>query len=70
MVAFDIVRERGSDEPDAAATKRVVARATELGLILLSCGVTANSDSPAHAADRADGIVDEGLTLLEAALQA
>ncbi|RBP16155.1 4-aminobutyrate aminotransferase [Roseiarcus fermentans] len=70
MVAFDIVRQRGSDEPDAAATKHVVARATELGLILLSCGVNANTIRILTPLTAPDVIVDEGLDRLEAALQA
>jgi 4-aminobutyrate aminotransferase/(S)-3-amino-2-methylpropionate transaminase len=70
MVAFDIVKERGTEEPDAEATKRVIAQATKLGLILLSCGVNANTIrilTPLTAPAR---IVEEGLDLLEAALQA
>ena len=70
MVAFDIVRERGTDEPDAEATKRVVARATSLGLILLSCGVNANTIRILTPLTAPELIVDEGLDLLEAALQA
>ena len=70
MVAFDIVKERGTDEPDAEATKRVVARATSLGLIILSCGVNANTIRILTPLTAPDQIVDEGLDLLEAALQA
>ena len=70
MVAFDIVKERGSEEPDAAATKRVVAKATELGLILLSCGVNANTIRILTPLTAPDAVVDEGLERLEAALQA
>jgi len=69
MVAFDIVRERGAEEPDAAATKRVVARATELGLILLSCGVNANTIRILTPLTASEALVDEGLNLLEAALR-
>ena len=70
MVAFDIVRERGTEEPDAEATKRVVAKATSLGLILLSCGVNANTIRILTPLTAPEPIVDEGLDLLEAALQA
>ena len=70
MVAFDIVKERGAEEPDAVATKRVVAKATELGLILLSCGVNANTIRILTPLTAPDAVVDEGLNLLEAALQA
>jgi len=43
MIAFDIVSERGSHAPDAAAAKAVCMKAQENGLILLSCGVHANT---------------------------
>ncbi len=69
MVAFDIVKTRGADEPDPAATKRVVARAAELGLILLSCGVNANTIRLLTPLTAADATVEEGLNLLEAAME-
>ena len=69
MVAFDIVKERGSDNPDSAATKRVVSRAAELGLIVLSCGVNANTIRILTPLTAPDAVVVEGLDLLEAAMQ-
>jgi 4-aminobutyrate aminotransferase / (S)-3-amino-2-methylpropionate transaminase / 5-aminovalerate transaminase len=68
MVAFDIVKDRGGDEPDPGATKRVVQRAYESGLILLSCGTSANTIRILVPLTAEDGIVDEGLDLLEQAL--
>lgn len=70
MVAFDIVKERGTDQPDADATKRVVQRACELGLILLSCGVNANTIRILTPLTASDALVDEGLDILESALEA
>ncbi len=69
MVAFDIVAERGADEPDAAATKAVVQRAAELGLVLLSCGVNFNTIRILVPLTASDLLVDEGMDLLEAALK-
>ena len=43
MVAFDVVKGRGGSEPDADATKRVTQAALAEGLVLLSCGVHANT---------------------------
>lgn len=43
MVAFDIVTDRASRQPDAQATKAVTRRAHENGLIQLSCGTNANT---------------------------
>lgn len=70
MVAFDIVKERGSDAPDAAATSRVTKRAYENGLILLSCGTNANTIRILVPLTASDEIVDEGLAILERALAA
>ena len=68
MVAFDIVRERGASEPDAEMTKRVVQRAYENGLILLSCGTNANTIRILVPLTVEDDILVEGLGKLEAAL--
>ncbi|MBM6595097.1 4-aminobutyrate--2-oxoglutarate transaminase [Microvirga pudoricolor] len=70
MVAFDIVKDRGGDEPDAAATRRVTQRAYENGLILLSCGTNANTIRILVPLTASDAIVDEGLEMLEQALAA
>ena len=70
MVAFDIVKERGTDTPDAAATSRVTKRAFEEGLVLLSCGTNANTIRILVPLTASDDIVDEGLDLLAKALVA
>lgn len=70
MVAFDIARERGSYEPDAASTKRVTAKAAEEGLVLLSCGTSASTIRILVPLTASDEIVDEGLDRLERALVA
>lgn len=69
MVAFDIVTEPGTHEPDAAATKRVTAAALEAGLVLLSCGVFGNTIRILNPLTISDAVLDEGLDLLEAALK-
>jgi 4-aminobutyrate aminotransferase/(S)-3-amino-2-methylpropionate transaminase len=68
MIAFDIVKSRGTHEPDAEATKRVTKLAADHGLILLSCGTTANTIRILVPLTASDAIVDEGLELLEKAL--
>jgi 4-aminobutyrate aminotransferase/(S)-3-amino-2-methylpropionate transaminase len=70
MVAFDIVKDQGTDEPDAAATKLVTQRAYENGLILLSCGTNANTIRILVPLTASDILVDEGLQVLEQALAA
>ncbi|HEU0148244.1 MAG TPA: 4-aminobutyrate--2-oxoglutarate transaminase [Bradyrhizobium sp.] len=70
MVAFDIFKQRGSDEPDAEMTKRVTQLAYENGLILLSCGVTASTIRILVPLTASDAILDEGLAILEKCLAA
>jgi 4-aminobutyrate aminotransferase/(S)-3-amino-2-methylpropionate transaminase len=68
MIAFDIVTERGSQTPDAATTKAVTTKAQANGLILLSCGVYANTIRLLAPLTTSDDILDEGLAKLEIAL--
>ena len=70
MVAFDIVRKRGGNEPDAEATKRVTQAAIADGLVLLSCGVHGNTIRILSPLNIPDAILDEGLAKLERALVA
>ncbi|MBI5132457.1 MAG: 4-aminobutyrate--2-oxoglutarate transaminase [Rhodopseudomonas palustris] len=70
MVAFDILKQRGSNEPDAEMTKRVTRLAYENGLILLSCGTAANTIRILVPLTASDAIVDEGLAILERCLAA
>ena len=68
MVAFDVLKGRGDDEPDSEATNRILQRAHKGGLIVLSCGVTANTIRFLVPLTASDEIVEEGLGILEEAL--
>jgi 4-aminobutyrate aminotransferase/(S)-3-amino-2-methylpropionate transaminase len=70
MIGFDIVKSRGSYEPDADATKRVTAAALDQGLILLSCGVFGNVIRILVPLTAGGGGGGGGLGKLEAALVA
>ena len=70
MIAFDIVKERGGEAPDAEMTKRVTQRAAEEGLILLSCGTSFNTVRILVPLTAQDEIINEGLDKLELALSA
>ena len=70
MIGFEIFRGRGGTEPDAEATRRVTAAALDHGLVLLSCGVFANTIRVLVPLTVEDGVLDEGLRMLEAALAA
>ena len=69
MMALDIVRERGGNEPDGAAAKAVTTRARELGLILLSCGIHGETLRFLMPLTIEDEVFDEGLAILEKALK-
>lgn len=70
MIAFDVVKSRGGDEPDADATKRVTAAALAEGLVLLSCGVYANTIRLLMPLTISDALLEEGMAKLEKALVA
>ncbi|CAN5487158.1 4-aminobutyrate--2-oxoglutarate transaminase [soil metagenome] len=70
MIAFDIVKERGGEVPDAEMTKKVTQRAADEGLILLSCGTNFNTVRILVPLTAEDGVIDEGLDKLELALSA
>jgi 4-aminobutyrate aminotransferase / (S)-3-amino-2-methylpropionate transaminase / 5-aminovalerate transaminase len=70
MVAFDIVKRRGTVEPDAEATKRVIQAALDEGLVLLSCGVNGNTIRILNPLTITDALLEEGLFKLGNALVA
>ena len=65
MVAFELVAERGGNEPDSATTGALIKKAEENGLVLLSCGVFGNSVRILVPLTASDEIVDEGLDIIE-----
>ena len=69
MIAFDIVKSRGSDEADSDAAKKVTARALENRLILLSCGIYGETIRILVPLTASDKIIADGMTALEAALK-
>jgi 4-aminobutyrate aminotransferase / (S)-3-amino-2-methylpropionate transaminase / 5-aminovalerate transaminase len=69
MIGFEIVKHRGSFEPDADATKRLTTAALEHGLIVLSCGVYNNVIRILVPLTATDAIVDEGMSVLENAMK-
>ena len=68
MIGFDIVKTRGSDEPDPDTAKQVQIKARELGLILLTCGMFANTIRLLVPLTVSEAVLAEGLELLERAL--
>jgi 4-aminobutyrate aminotransferase/(S)-3-amino-2-methylpropionate transaminase len=69
MIAFELVKRRGSDEPDPDATKALTQTAHDNGLVLLSCGVYANTIRILVPLTASDAIIDEGLDIVERSLK-
>jgi 4-aminobutyrate aminotransferase/(S)-3-amino-2-methylpropionate transaminase len=69
MIAVEFVTDFETATPDAALTKAVVANALKRGLILLSCGMHGNAVRIMVPLTASDEIIEEGLTIFEAALK-
>ncbi len=69
MVAFELVKDPRTKEPDAALTAAVLTHAERRGLILLSCGTSANVVRLLAPLTIPDSVLEEGLGILAAALQ-
>jgi 4-aminobutyrate aminotransferase / (S)-3-amino-2-methylpropionate transaminase / 5-aminovalerate transaminase len=70
MTAFEIVTQHGGNEPDPAAAKALAADCLERGLILLTCGVFAETVRLLAPLTIQPRVLKEGLDILEAALTA
>jgi 4-aminobutyrate aminotransferase/(S)-3-amino-2-methylpropionate transaminase len=64
MVAFELSERGDPGRPAADLTKKLTARARELGLILLSCGIYGNVVRILVPITAEDAVVDEGLAIL------
>jgi 4-aminobutyrate aminotransferase len=69
MVAFELVEEKGGNTPKPAAAPAVVARARELGLIILSCGYWGNTIRLLAPLTIPMEHLEEGLDILEHSLE-
>jgi 4-aminobutyrate aminotransferase/(S)-3-amino-2-methylpropionate transaminase len=68
MIAFDVLKSPGEAEPDPDGTKRVIQEALKQGLILLACGVHANTIRLLMPLTISDALLIEGLGKLQNAL--
>jgi 4-aminobutyrate aminotransferase/(S)-3-amino-2-methylpropionate transaminase len=64
MIAFELGEGGDAGRPAADLTKKLTARARELGLILLSCGIYGNVVRILVPITAEDAIVEEGLSIL------
>jgi 4-aminobutyrate aminotransferase / (S)-3-amino-2-methylpropionate transaminase / 5-aminovalerate transaminase len=70
MVALELVADRSTKAPDKSLTGRLLAAALERGLILLSSGTYGNTVRVLAPLTTPDEIVEEGLDVMEQALEA
>ena len=68
MVAFELCKNGDVEQPDAELTKRIVTEAAQRGLILLSCGTSANVIRILVPLTAADALLDEGMAVLAESL--
>jgi 4-aminobutyrate aminotransferase len=69
MVAFELIKDPKTKEPDADLTAAVLTHAESRGLILLSCGTAANVVRLLSPLTIPDALLEEGLGILAAALR-
>ena len=69
MVAIELVRNRDPHSPDPDLTKALTKRATEKGLVLLSCGLYGNVIRFLVPLTASDAIVREGLDIVAESLR-
>lgn len=70
MVAFELVKDPKTKEPDAPLTASILAHAEKRGLILLSCGVSANVVRLLSPLTIQDAVLEEGLNILAESVHA
>ncbi len=70
MVAMELCKNGDPQQPDADLTKAIAAEATRRGLILLTCGTYGNVIRILVPLTASDAILDEGLAIIGASLEA
>jgi len=70
MIAMELVSDRNTKTPDKTLTGRLLAAALERGLILLSSGTYGNVIRVLAPLTTPDSVLDEGLNVMERALEA
>ena len=69
MVAFELVKDSKTKEPDAELTAAILAQAEARGLILLSCGTSANVVRLLAPLTIPEAVLAEGLDILTASVR-
>ncbi len=69
MVAFELVKQRGGNEPDPEVVAAVTRKALEKGLVVLACGYWGNTIRILAPLTIPDEHLEEGLDIIEQCLQ-
>ena len=69
MVAFELVQDRATNKPDATTAAALIKTAEKNGLVLLSCGIFANTIRLLVPLTASDEIINEGMDILEKSLR-
>ena len=70
MIAFELVTDRATKAPDPALCNAIVAEAEARGLIVLACGIRANTIRLLPPLTIEESVLAEALDILEAAVTA
>jgi len=70
MIAIELFKSGDLHQPDADLAKKLAAEAAKRGLILLTCGTYANVVRVLVPLVASDSILDEGLSIMAASLEA
>lgn len=70
MIGMELVADRDTKAPEKALTQRLLAAALERGLILLSSGTFGNTVRVLAPLTTPEDVLDEGLEVMERALEA
>jgi 4-aminobutyrate aminotransferase/(S)-3-amino-2-methylpropionate transaminase len=68
MCAFELVTKHGGNDPDPAGAKALAAKCLERGLLILTCGVYADTVRLLCPLSASEEILNEGLDILEKAV--
>jgi 4-aminobutyrate aminotransferase/(S)-3-amino-2-methylpropionate transaminase len=68
MCAFELVTQHGGNEPDAGGAKALAAKCLERGLLILTCGVYADTVRMLTPLTASEMVLKEGLDILESAI--
>ncbi len=68
MVAFELVKDQSTHEPDPDLAKKLTAKGLENGIVLLSCGIYSNTIRVLVPLTASEAVLKEGIQIIEKSL--